>query len=612
MNYKNITTLGAVALTLAHCSNGVNEQPAANKIEKLPNILWITTEDISPYLGCYGDSNAVTPNLDQLASDGIMYTNAFANAPVSAPARSTIISGMYPTSLGTQHMRSKNPVPQFVKFYPQYLREKGYYCTNNDKTDYNMPQPDSVWHECSKTAHYNNRKPGQPFFAIFNLGTTHESCLHDSLTELQHKPETMIIPPYHPDNASIRHDWAQFYDKITLMDKQVGRLLQELDSVGLTDSTIVFFYGDHGGILARSKRFIYNTGLRVPFIVRFPEAYQSLAPGKPGSKSDRLISFVDLAPTLLSLVDIPVPEHFQGNAFLGKQQKENQYLYFFRGRMDERYDMVRSIANKRYRYAMNFMPHRIYGQHLNYLWRAPSVRAWERDYKSGKCNEIQSRFWNTKSVEELYDMQADPWEINNLAGNPEFDSVRNAMRNELKNWMLETRDCGFIPEGKLVSMQNQTIYDFVQSENYPIDSILAIAEIAIQGKNENIPVLKQKLQHKNSFIRYWAAIGCAIIQNKAASLSEELKACITDDCLEVRIAAAEALYHAGYKIEAKQAIESVLQSNDSKSILFAVNLLQYTDKTFVDKLMPEVNKMLEKIEDHYVKRAVEYLVETYG
>jgi len=453
--------------------------------EELPNILWLVSEDNSPLLGCYGDAFATTPNLDKLASEGFLYTHAYANAPVCAPTRNTIITGIYANSGGNQHMRSYYPKSETVKTYPEYLREIGYYCTNNSKTDYNSNSinPELIWDESSKKAHYKNRPEGQPFFAVFNTNISHESCMHKSIPndELRHSPEEAPIPPHHPATPDMKHDWAQYYDKVEDMDKKIGEWLKELDDAGLSENTIVFYYGDHGGVIARSKRYVYETGTRVPFIVRIPEKYKYLFPEeKTGTKLNRLISFVDLLPTLLSITGIEIPEYLQGDAFLGKQKTEDpEYAYMFRGRMDERYDMSRAVRDQNYRYIRNYMPYRIYGQRLEYLFRAPSIRSWKEAYEKGECNEAQSAFWEPKPVEELYDTENDPWEINNLAGDPEYQDVLLRMREANKKWVSKINDTGFIPEADRVDRAGgMAMYDYMRSGKISLDEIMEAAEIA--------------------------------------------------------------------------------------------------------------------------------------
>jgi len=380
------------------------------KDPELPNILWITSEDNSPLLGCYGDDFATTPHLDQLASEGFLYTHAYANTPVCAPARNTILTGVYACSSGNEQMRSTYLKSETVRFYTEFLQSKGYYCTNNVKTDYNTRPFDLkvMWDENSRKAHYKNRGKNEPFFAVFNLTVSHESSIHQSIPneELRHKPEEVKLPPYHPDTPEMRHDWAQYYDKVEDMDAQAGALLKELEEAGLDESTIVFYYSDHGGVLGRSKRYLYETGTHVPLIIRIPEKYKHLYPeNEPGSKVDRLVSFVDLAPTLLSLIGLEAPDYMQGHAFLGEYQKEEPaYIYMFRDRMDERYDLTRSIVDGTYRYTRYYNSNRIWMQQLEYLWRAPSMASWEREYLAGKCNDIQARFFQSKPVEELFDI----------------------------------------------------------------------------------------------------------------------------------------------------------------------------------------------------------------
>jgi N-sulfoglucosamine sulfohydrolase len=577
-----------------------------------PNILWITAEDISPWLGCYGDPNAITPNLDRLASEGVIYLNAFANAPVCAPARCTIITGMYPPGLGTQHMRSTNVVPDFVRLYPGYLRDAGFYCTNNLKKDYNLIEKTDEWDESSGEAHYRNRAPGQPFFAIFNFTVCHESCIHHTMQELVHDPAAMELPPYHPDLPEIRHDWAQFYDKITTMDTLVGNVLAELEESGLADSTIIFFYGDHGGIIARSKRFLYATGLRVPLIVSVPEAYRHLAPGEKGSSTGRMVSFVDLAPTLLNLAGIPIPEHMQGHAFLGPDQPEaSPYVFTFRGRMDERYDFSRGTFSNDFHYIINYMPHRKYAQHIEYLWRAPSMRAWERAYRNGECNQAQSRFFETKPFEELYDRAADPWEVNNLANDPAHSAILEELRNATRNWQISIRDAGFIPEGLLKKINaGGTIYDYTRTDAYPLEKIMETATMAGAGKPENVPELQARLMDDNPIVRYWAATAGIILVNDASAMIPELEKAMGDELPEVRVAAAEALFGLGKEDEALEVFRETLFDETPETVLFTVNAMQELGHDALAPALPALRQVLEKNGNNYVNRAVDFALES--
>ena len=288
---------------------------------------------------------------------------------------------------------------------------------NPAKTDYNIAGNDKATWEKGKT--WSDAPAGKPWMLVINSMTTHESCLHGSTVHEEYLKEPFTLPPYHPDTPEIRSNWVEYYHKMTKMDEQFGAILDKLEKDGLADDTIVFYYSDHGGILPRSKRYVYDSGLRVPLIIRFGKHFQHLAPASPGSKIDRLVSFVDIAPSLVSLAGGKMPPQFQGQAFLGPQTgEERKYVFGFRGRMDERIDLSYSIRDAQYRYIRNYYPHLPQGQHHDYLWKMPATVSWEKEFMAGRCNAVQSAFWLPKATEELYDEQADPYEIKNLATDP--------------------------------------------------------------------------------------------------------------------------------------------------------------------------------------------------
>lgn len=586
-----------------------------------PNILWITSEDNSPLLGCYGDKFATTPHLDHLASEGFLYNNAYANTPVCAPARNTILTGVHACSNGNEQMRSSYLKSETVRFYTEYLMKKGYYCTNNSKTDYNTSpaDPKTIWDECNRKAHYKNRDKNQPFFAIFNLTVSHESSIHKSIPDeqLRHKPEDVTLPPYHPDTPEMRHDWAQYYDKVEDMDGQVGALLKELEESGLAKNTIVFYYGDHGGVLGRSKRYLYETGTRVPMIIRIPKKYKNLYPAeKPGDVVERLVSFVDLAPTLLSLVETEAPDHMQGNAFLGKfMDEEPAYVYLFRDRMDDRYDMSRALVDRQYRYIRNYNSNRIWMQHLEYLWRAPSMASWERAYLAGECNEVQARFWKTKPVEELYDTEKDPWEVNNLAGDPAYADRLAEMRTACLEKGASMRDAGYIPEvDRLLRSGDMAIYDYMRSEGLPYEEIMQAAVCASEGKLENLEKLTKMLQNDDSAIRYWGAQGLLQLDNEAAAALPQVGIAAFDESWNVSVLCAEMLYRSGMKARAVKALNRVLASDQIMARTFALNSIDHVDGTkeeFMDGCAL-VLKYYEKPGYEYDVRVVAGLIQKWG
>ncbi|MDR2774422.1 MAG: sulfatase-like hydrolase/transferase [Tannerella sp.] len=593
----------SVKIPLVGCMTGLPFYKAVANEPDLPNILWITSEDNSPLLGCYGDAFATTPNLDKLASEGFIYTHAYANAPVSAPVRNTIITGIYACSGGNHHMRSRYAKSDVIRCYPEFLRNVGYYCTNNSKEDYNIA-PDrtkGIWDESSNTAHYRNRKSGQPFFAVFNSNISHESCIHKSIPSerLRHSPVRVTLPPYHPDTPEMRHDWAQYYDKVEDMDAWVGDILRELEESGEADNTIVFYYSDHGGVQARSKRFTYETGTRVPFIVRIPEKYKQLFPAaQPGVKADRMVGLVDLAPTLLSIAGIRIPEWMQGHAFLGRQTAPDpQYVYMFRGRMDERYDMTRAVRDSRYRYIRNYMPHRIYGQHVNYLWLAPSVASWEQAYLAGECNREQSVFWETKPPEELYDTENDPWEVHNLADDAAYGDVLRRMREAADQWMIRIMDVGFIPEGEYAAINSSTsLYDYARSGRYPIREIVSAANTAIQGNRDNAERLTALLKSDMPTIRYWAATGLLILRKDAVKAVPQLEEALRDTSPDVVIVAAEALYRAGETVTGTDALLKAINHpaisvrNHALNVVDALNMNNDEVKNAVVGLKKKLEK----------------------
>jgi arylsulfatase A-like enzyme len=556
----------------------------------MPNILWITCEDMSANLGCYGDTYSVTPNLDAFAAKAMRYTNAISNAPVCAPARTTIITGLYPPSTGAEHMRSLVNLPAGFRLFPQYLRDAGYYATNNSKEDYNVEKPGKVWDVSSPKAHWKNRRKGQPFFAVFNHTITHESQIRNDIDDADrnHDPAKARVPAYHPDTPEVRRDWAQYYDRITMMDQKAGANLQELDQAGLADDTIVFFFSDHGSGMPRSKRSACNSGLHVPFIVYFPPKWRHLAPKgyKTGGTSDWLVSFVDLAPTVLSLAGIKAPDEMQGAAFCGKYEAaEPEFSFGFRGRMDERIDLVRSVRDKRYMYVRNYMPHRLAGQHCAYMFETPTTRVWHQLFKERRLNAAQSAFWQPKPVEELYDLRADPDEVENLAGSTAHTEVLARMRDAHRKWEKQIKDVAFLSEWEMHARSKGTSpYEIGHDPHrYDFDAVFAAASTASSMKASDLPTIAKLLKSGDAAIRYWGAVGLLSQEkNGIRARREQLVAALKDDSPMVRIIAAEALGRFGSSEDAASALQVLLHyavpSEDAFLSTAAWNALDYLDE----------------------------------
>ncbi|MCX5643265.1 MAG: sulfatase-like hydrolase/transferase [Phycisphaerae bacterium] len=579
------------ALTVAGCeeSGPLPALPPAEQPQPTrPNILWITCEDTSPYLGCYGDPFAVTPNLDRLASQSIRYTNAYATAPVCSPSRSCLITGVYATSLGTQNLRSDVRIPRQIEPLPKRLRVAGYYCSNNFKEDYNFKDP-MIWDDSSTTAHWRHRVGGVPFFSVFNIMCTHQSQVNGSDEEFFqkyssklkgnecHDPQTLSLPPFYPDTPVVREMWARYYDLITTMDKQVGELLQQLEADGLAQNTIVFFFADHGLGLPRFKRTLYDTGLRVPLIVRIPPRYQHLAPLAAGGQTDRLISFVDFAPTVLNLAGVPVPPYMQGQPFLGQTPAPpREYIFATHSRVDEAYDMSRCVRDKRYKYIRNFMPHLPYVQPSDYCDQAEIMQELRRVAKEGGLAGLEKLFWEpTKPLEELYDTLTDPIEVKNLAGAPEHEPTLNHMRKRLWDWMAETKDVELLPEAEMhLRAAGSTPYEIARDpRKYPQSRILAAAELVGTGPRV-LPALVDFLKDQDSAVRYWAAVGIEALGPEAAPAADALKAALDDPSPNVRFTAAGTLCRLGSNDQALLVLAQGLLEPREVVVLYAARTLQ--------------------------------------
>jgi arylsulfatase A-like enzyme len=562
-----MTTSAALALTPALAQ--ARTSPAAR-----PNIVWIIVHDVhAPLLGCYGNGLARTPAIDSLGRDGIRYTNAFTTTPVCAPSRFALMTGAYPSACAPAHqMRAAAELPEALHPLPLHMRAAGYYCTNNVFTDYNLDGDEGAfWDVCDIKAHWRNRPAGKPFFSVYNYLITHEMHIfgdHPSVTD-QAKVE---VPPFLPDVREVREVLARNVDIVNRQDLAVAHLLEELEADGLADDTFVFFLADHGGVYPRSKRFCYEDGLRVPLLVRTPANWRHLVHGPVGSPNDELVSHVDLAPATLALAGAPIPKTMDGRAFLGaRETPKREYAFSMRDRMDERYDLSHSVRDRRYRYIRNYNPQRIYGEHQAYGWQSIAYQAWERAHLAGELSEAQARFWQAKSVEELYDVDADPHQVRNLADDPAHRAQLERMRQALDAHLVATNDNGFIPEGSPGEGYDQSRIPGV----YPLRAVLEVANLALARDPQNLPRFVAGLEDSNTTVRFWNAQGLVLLGPAAKAAGPALAHRVSaEPDANVRCALAEALFAAGDAGAAREALVAVLQGDaPAKAKLRALNVL---------------------------------------
>lgn len=603
-----------------------------------PNILWISCEDTSPWLGFCGEPYARTPHLDRLAAQSVYYRNVFATSPVCSPCRYSIITSTYSTSYGAQHLRTEYLIPSAISRFPRLLREAGYYCSNNYKADYNSSYPaplgpaEQPWDEQSKTAHWRNRPPGKPFFAVFNLMESHQSrtftdwSADDFRPEASalHDPSLAPLPPYYPDTPEARRTIARVHDTISAMDRHAGSILTDLERDGLSDDTIIFFWSDHGQGIPRGKRTPYDTGLRAPMLVYFPEKYRHLAPAPPGGVCDRMVSLVDLGPTMLSLLELPIPSYMQGRAFLGKQAAPpRQYVFGARDRVDEAIDLSRSARDARWLYIRNFMPHRSWNQPEWFSDQLPLRREIARLAADGRLDPPAMTYAApTRPVEELYDTQSDPWQVHNLAGDPAHAETLSRMRQALKEWMIETRDTGLIPEWEMVRMAgaSTTIHQAACDDRaFPVQRVVEAAWRV--GSPEAPRQALSDVGDANPIVRFWAIAGLRGAAVDDSSARAALRAALADSSAAVRIEAAGILAEKWNDRTALDALVSLIPDAypppmlDQIAGLYAARMLQMLGP-HSRPVLPALRRKLAKVEGPetlmFLRWSLETLVGQFG
>ena len=541
-----------------------------------PNILWITCEDLSPILGCYGDRVANTPNIDLFAQNAVRFTNAYASAPICTPARSSLITGVYASSMGTHHLRGVVPKSDKIKCFTEFLRERGYYCTNNVKEDYNFITPEEAWDESSDSAHWRNRKPEQPFFSVFNFMVTHQSQTRYGIEKLNEinstldekdriNPDDVEIPPYYPDTPIVRNNIASLYTQVHIMDKKFQEIINQLEEDGLRENTIIFFYSDHGTGLPRGKGYLHDTGIKVPLIIEFPEKYKHYSPAKAGAFSDELVNFIDFPPTVLSLTGIDPPKYMQGNPFLGQYRKNsNDYVISIRDRRDEVLMFSRSIRTDKYHYIRNFLPHRPRMQRNFYSEITPIRQELRRLDNLGLLQSNEDWLMeDSVPVDELYDTETDPHELNNLAQEAEHLEIMELLKRNLFSWMVETKDLGLVPEYEMIEKSKGGAPYDTFSGNFDPKPILDLVDKIGRGK-QHIDSFNFALQSSNPVYRYWGATGLAALGQNAVESKELLQSTLNDPVPYVRFAASEAICNIGFP---RQGVEILSKGLDSESVV---------------------------------------------
>jgi len=565
--------------------------------QETPNIVWIVSEDNSKhYLKLFDKKYGVeTPNIEELAKNGLIFERAFSNTPVCSAARSTLIASSYGPRLASHYHRKiqQVPTPVGVEMFPAYLRKAGYYTSNNSKEDYNIVKADNVWDDSSKKATWKNRKKGQPFFHVFNIEDTHESRLHfkeeDTKIPTVANQESMAVFPIHPQTALFRYTNARYHDKMQKMDKKVGAVVDELIKDGLIENTFIFYYGDHGGVLPGSKGYIKETGVHVPLVVYIPSKYKSLVEVKPGTRTNAFVSFVDFGATVLNLAGVEIPKGIDGTPFLGKgvskkQLEKRDETFSYTDRMDEKYDMVRAVRKGKFKYVRNYQPFNFDALMNNYRYKQLGYQEWMKMYKNNQLNEIQSQFFKPKQAEALYNVEEDPFETNNLANNPQYQKTLKNLRCNLAKRIKGMPDLSFYPEFYLVKNAFSNPVAFGQSHKKDIQRYSKIADYALLNFDKAKSKIEKSLKSNDVWDRYWALIASNSLGERAKELVPIIKNIAQQDVeLINKVRAAEFLGLAGIENPTEVMTNALYNTKDGVKallILNSVTLMQDCDKHY--------------------------------
>ncbi|MCB1065916.1 MAG: sulfatase-like hydrolase/transferase [Verrucomicrobiae bacterium] len=554
-----------------------------------PNVLWIMSEDNSKhYLKLFDADGAPAPNIEALAKHGLTFDRAFSNAPVCSVARTTLITSCYAPRIGTQfHRKAKlAAMPEGLKMFPTYLKEAGYYTSNNSKEDYNAEKSEKIWDDSSNKAHWRNRpKSEQPFFHVQTYTMSHESSLHFP-AELMTTEKTLTDPasvklaPIHPDTPTFRYTLARYHDRMGVIDDAVGDLVAQLEKDGLLEDTFIFYFGDHGGVLPGSKGYAYERGLHVPLVVRVPEKWKHLVDAPKGTRVKGFVSFIDFGPTVLNLAGVKVPDQVDGRAFLGNgtslsEVNARDQVFGHADRMDEKYEMVRTLRKGKYKYIRNYEAFYPDGLQNNYRYNMLAYEDWRTQFKAGKLNPVQSQFFEPKAPEALYDIDADPWETKNLATNPEFAETLADLRGRLQAQVKAMPDLSFYPENVLVEQAMQNPVAFGQAHAAEIATLADTADLALLPFAEATPKLVAALESENPWVRYWALTALCVFGDEAKAIAPGIRKSLADSERLNRVRAATFLAEVGEENPRPTFMEALKTSDSEVETQIIMNMLVY-------------------------------------
>lgn len=592
---------------------------AALSAQNQPNILWLTFEDTSPqFIGCYGNKQAHTPNIDKLASEGVRFDAAFSSSAVSSPSRFCLITGLRAASMGTGNHRSRFAIPENIKGFPYYLRESGYYTSNNAKTDYNIANADAftaeAWNECSSQAGWWKRKPGQPFFAVFNSVSSHQSRTMTNSWNVYEKqvlnklsesetlhPGALELPDFYRNSPEMQKNISRVYNGISLTDREFGQLLARLEKDGLKDSTIVFCFSDHGEGISRSKGSSLASGYKVSFVAWFPPMYKHLSPWGSGVITDEVVSFDDFAPTMLKLCGVKLPDYMKGRTFAGQQpDKPKKYVFPAIDRTDESSELSRSVSDGRYIYTKVFMPFQAFVRWDMYYDVSDLQQQIRADYRAGLLNDKQKWILEPRKGEYLFDIKNDKWEITNLIQNSSFKDKASELRDALKSELIRERDAHFMTEYVFSQAQKPPVVLAADQKEYPIESIINTAMMVGEGKK----VLKQQLKSlsdDNQYIRYWASIGLFsqpsdLLQSQQREIQKQVMEQLSKENFEPNRINLSVLM---FKLDSKQidVAQKLLTEQNTELLRMALHLLISLDDSKQKLLMNDIDKLYNQTKD---------------